>query len=330
MSKKSVNNRSLTLVDLDELSKEFRHTDLFEKTFKITLCPISIDPKKDYDWANGFKFVPLSATAIEQKIESAFLEARKQKSSVIVFPELTMPLKSLSKFMRMAGELDLVLIAGVEYMSDSNKNSRNGTIICIPTKKILHPSGQNYITFIQFKNFPAAEEKYWLDRNRYSYDAGLGLFIFKSKKWADFTVLTCSDYLSLTLRWMIQSEVQTVFVPSQNIDSPTYHHISETCLRDLHALSIVCNNSQLGSSFCYAPFYKKHERTIFMIEGKSKPEFHTFTISPSDFKEVQEKADSQFPFRRPDGADEKDWKKNQKNKTDFSKFKQLPPDWKYW
>ena len=104
----------------------------------------------------------------------------------------------------------------------------------------------------------------------------------------------------------------------------TYDHISETSIRDLHCLTIVCNNPEKGSSHCYAPYYDHRKRQIFKKIGISKPEYHTFKIDhPKKIKETQQKAPYKKPFRDPEN------KENTKGYP-FSEYKQLPPDWKFW
>ena len=117
--------------------------------------------------------------------------------------------------------------------------------------------------------------------------------------------------------------MQTVFVPAQNKDSMTYGHISETSIRDLHCVTIVCNNPKKGSSHCYAPYYDRRKRTVFKKIGVSTPEHHTFKIDPRKFRKTQQEADPLKPFREPLDLE------NNKN-NDFSKYKQLPPDWGAW
>ena len=173
------------------------------------------------------------------------------------------------------------------------------------------------------KNFPASKENHYLSKHGFKYQNGSGIFIFKSDFWGDFAVLTCSDFLSLGLRWILQREVQTVFIPAQNNDSVTYDHISETSIRDLHCITIVCNNPKKGSSHCYAPYYDRRKRQIFKKLGISTPEYHTFEIDPREFRKTQQEADPMKPFRNPENS------KNDE-KYPFSEYKQLPPDWKFW
>ena len=313
----------VNIVNLDLLSAEFEDQKLKDKPFKITIAPLHLNLKKDLDFSNGFKFKREKEKFIDLSIKGAIDEANRQEASILIFPELSIPKNYLSSYLKLASGHHIILIGGLEYFTDIRKNAYNSTIVSIPVKRSLNPGGREYFTFEQIKNFPASEENYHLTKYNFQYQNGSGVFIFKSNFWGDFAVLTCSDFLSLGLRWILQGEVQTVFVPAQNKDSVTYDHISETSIRDLHCLTIVCNNPEKGSSHCYAPYYDPSKRQVFKKIGISKPEYHTFKIDPKKLKKTQQEADPKKPFRDPEN------KKNDK-KHPFSEYKQLPPDWHFW
>lgn len=323
---KFINKKSfgVNIVNLDLLSTEFEDQKLKGKPFKITIAPLHLNLNKDLNFSNGFRFKNKSEKLIDLNIRGAIDEAVRQEASVLVFPELSIPRNYLRSYLKLASEHHIVLIGGLEYFTGIKKTAYNSTIVSIPVKRSLNPGGREYFTFEQMKNFPSSEETYHLSKHTFEYQKGTGIFIFKSDFWGDFAVLTCSDFLSLGLRWILQGEVQTVFVPAQNKDSVTYDHISETSIRDLHCLTIVCNNPERGSSHCYAPYYNHSKRQVFKKIGISKPEYHTFKIDhPKKFRKTQQEANPERPFRDLE---------SKKNNIDypFSEYKQLPPDWRFW
>ena len=312
----------VNIIDLDLFKQKW--TEKFgDKPFKVTVAPLYLDLKEDFDFNRGFKFKNQSEKRIDLNIRGAIDEAVRQESSILVFPEISLPRKYLSSYLKLASEHRIVLVGGLEYFSDIKKEAYNSTIVSIPVQRHLNPGGRKYFAFEQIKNFPSSEENYWLSKNNFKYQKGSGIFIFKSNFWGDFAVLTCSDFLSLGLRWILQGEVQTIFVPAQNKDSMTYNHISETSVRDLHCVTIVCNNPERGSSHCYAPYYDRSKRIIFKKIGVSKPEYHTFTVDYlKEFKKTQKEANPIQPFRNPDPENDGEYP--------YSKYKQLPPDWRFW
>lgn len=302
---------STCFVDLNILGDDFSKK---QNELLLTLCPIGMNKDKDFDEDRGLKFSAGVHERLDLRIESAINEAKKRGANVIVFPELTLPRKYLLRYLDMCGKRGLLLIAGIEYATDYSINCRNSTIISFPLNSKVDPYGRCYLAFEQDKHFPAAEEKQLLEKNGvYKYQPGKNLYIFSSKKFCNFAILTCSDFLSLRLRLKLQEKIQTVFVPAQNLDMTTYNHIAESSIRDLHCFAVVCNNQDIGGSFVYAPFRDRHRRTIFRKDGSTLPEFLTMKWSPSSIKKSQV-ADSQIPFKKDSGLEH---------------MKQTPPDWGY-
>lgn len=190
-----------------------------------------------------------------------------------------------------------------------------------------YPIKRSYAAYEQIKQYPAAAEKYSLEKCKPSvfYHPGNTLYIFKSERICNFAVLTCSDFLSLRLRLKLQEKIKLLFVPAQNTDATSYDHIAESSMRDLHCYAVVCNNQSKGSSFIYGPTYEKNNRISMKIEGKIVPEFATVEIFPKALKASQEH-DSQIPFRKDSSERNKEKKFGDWTLADL---KQTPPDWGY-
>jgi predicted amidohydrolase len=306
-------------IDLKVLGSPYVESD---KNLSLTLCPMSFNTDTDFSRDHGLSFPSGLHEKLDLKIESAINEARKQRASALVFPELCLPRRYLFRYLDRCAANELLLIAGVEYTCDHANFCRNSTIISFPVNAQRSPYAKNYIAFEQDKHFPAAEEKHQLEHNnKFKYKPGENLFVFKSKKYLNFSVLTCSDFLSIGLRFKLQNRIQTVFVPAQNPDTTSYNHIAESCIRDLHCFAVVCNNQQIGGSFVYAPFHDRNKRAVFRKDGASLPEFLTIKWEPHVVLPSQN-ADSQDPFR-PSLKEKNDWNPKLKD------MKQTPPDWGY-
>ncbi|OFZ16502.1 MAG: hypothetical protein A2X86_11945 [Bdellovibrionales bacterium GWA2_49_15] len=312
---KQFKSDGVTIINLNELGSPYQKK---ERGLLLTLCPISIDAEKDFDTDAGLAFAPGVHEKLDLRIESAINEAKKRGANAIVFPELCLPRRYLLRYLKMCASRGLLLIAGLEYSSDHSVKCRNSTIISIPIQNSDTLFGRKFIAFEQDKHFPAAREKEWLETGtQFRYQPGKNLFIFNSKRYLNFAILTCSDFLSMRLRLKLQERIQTVFVPAQNDDTTTYNHIAETCIRDLHCFAVVCNNQELGASFVFAPFYKKNRRVVFNKEGSTLPEFLTMKWNPSAVLKSQG-AESQTPFRPKDKATVN---------PVLAEMKQTPPDW---
>ncbi|KAA1265149.1 reverse transcriptase domain-containing protein [Leptospira interrogans] len=317
---------SITDVNFSHLIPLYSNT---KKEFKITIAPISYDLN---DFLNentlDFKNENVKKT-LKLKIDGAVEEAITRKSSLLVIPEMTLPTQYLNYFLTKVALNDIILIAGLEYFNDGNE-AQNITIISIPVNKFLNPLGRNYIVFNQVKNFPMAEEKEALLGSKLEYKSNNNIYIFKTNEWCNFSVLTCSDFLSLTLRRRLQKKIQTLIVPAQNYDNNTYESLANSCIRDLHCIAVICNNGSLSKSFTLAPFYKNEQRTVFEHAGLSYPEFHTFSIDPKEIKFVQENGRGDKPFRTGKNKKPNTSGYNKKESDILVKYKQLPPDWDYF
>ncbi|WP_036096679.1 reverse transcriptase domain-containing protein [Leptospira weilii] len=315
---------SISRVNFEKLDPLYSN---LRKDLKVTIAPISYILKETLN-ENTMDFKSDKVRKLLRiKIDAAIEEAISRKSSLLIIPEMTMPTKYLEYFLNKLAKHDIVFIAGMEYYNDGI-NAQNITIISIPVIKYLNPLGKNHLLFNQVKNFPMAEEMQELRNGNLNYKSNHNLYIFQTKFWSNFSVLTCSDFLSLTLRWKLQKKVQTIIIPAQNYDNSTYDALANACIRDLHCIAIICNNGALSKSFTYAPFYKEYNRSVIEHAGLSNPEFHTFKIFPEKIKFVQEVGRGDVPFRIGENKVPNPFYTG--NENTLSDFKQLPPDWNYF
>jgi hypothetical protein len=319
---------NVTRIHLDRLNNRYGFKKEVKERIRVTVAPINYKWGDTFDDKRGMKFKTNNAVQerLDYKIQAAIEEARRQKSSFLVIPELTLPRKYLQMYLRQCARHNIILVAGLEYENFDKTNMINSTIISFPVDRKKNPYSRDYIAFEQIKHFPAAKERTSLQKNKFEYYAGNNLFIFKSKKLCNFSVLTCSDFLSLRLRLKLQEIIQLLFVPAQNPDGTSYDHIAESSMRDLHCYTVICNNQSLGGSFIYGPMYAKRNRVSLKIEGKIVPEFATVEIAPN-FLFKSQKEDSQVPFRA--GEDTGYVKEKNFDEIEIKDLKQTPPDWGY-
>lgn len=292
------------------------------KRWNITLSPLGVK-STDYNSKEGLRFFSDTSERINIQVHTSLNEASKRKSSMLVFPELSIPRKYLFNYIKIASQKKMIFIGGLEYQSDNSRLSSNSTIICIPVNKDYDPFSRSFICFEQLKRYPAAIEQAELKAKKFTYKPGDTSFIFKSSKIGNFANLTCSDFLSLRLRLKVQEKIHFLIVPAQNPDNSTYDHLAQSCIRDLHCFSVICNSQAIGTSLVYGPYYDQTKRTLLKREGMSSPEFATINWSPLVL-ELSQRADSQKPFRK---KAKKKIKKSEELKV--SDLKQTPPDWGY-
>jgi len=309
----------VVLIDIaGERYKRFYEQIKVRKEVRVTLASVNI-PKSEFVEEAGLTFSDTFTNELDTKIQAAISEACKQKASIVVFPELTLPRRYLRRYLNDCAKNNLVLIAGVEYEITHPNKAKNVTIVSIPCSREENPFGYEYIGFEQPKRYPSAEENHSLKENGFEYVPGSTQYIFQISGFGRFAILTCSDFLSLRLRLKLQKEIQTLFVPAQTNDSTTYDHITQASIRELHCFTVVCNSPCQGSSFVYGPFYRDHERVVMKRVGRVVPEFCTVLFKPEELLASQ-RHPSLVPFR-------KDPKRIHPELTGLEKMKQTPPDW---
>jgi hypothetical protein len=285
----------------------------------VTLSPLDFDIDKDYVPENSYGHSPFTITELRRKIRQSLDHAIKSKSHFLVFPELCIPRQELKKLMEECGRNNIILIAGVEAKADSLKNYQNTTVISFPILKHKNPINLPYFAFFQHKNYPAPAEEFILKKNGYNYVNGKSIFLFESSKYGSFSVLTCSDFLSTTLRSGLKSKIQNLFVPAVNQDNSTYNATSESTMRELFCFCLICNNARKGSTTVMAPYNEPYMRNVFTLHGLSTPGFSTIELNVAEIKMLQELTPFDVASIKKD--------KTHKDHEVVSKFKQLPPDW---
>lgn len=313
-------------INLDEImGSTDKRFDLFkDEQIKVLISSIFIDIENDFDMNSYCRLKATSKERVHLEIRAALAFAKKHKCDIVCFPELTVPWDHISEYQDFCGENGLILIAGMEYEVLSATEIANATIISIPVDRRKNALGRSYHAVSQYKNFLSIKEidGFASHLKPINIMEGKELFVFRSSSVCNFSILTCSDFLSLENKYLIQGKVQSVFVPAMNYDNTTYHHVAQAAIRELYINCIICNNCYLGSSMVVAPFRKDHDRTIFSIEGHTIPSDHVVTIFPRVIEELQNAGTNKyFSFDKN--------KDNLSSKSDFAyqDFKQTPPDW---
>ena len=300
-------------------AKNYSYGDLSRNKTIITIASTAFDIEKDWIPKNNFGHSEKTVIDLKKKIHQAITHAIKTRSNILIFPELCIPKKELINLLTKAASHNIVVIAGLETCTDSLKKYRNSTVISFPISPRLNAIPQNYVAYYQHKNYPAASEEHGLKIEGYEYVSGKSIFLFKDSPFGDFSVLTCSDFLTTSFKYYLKGKIQSLFIPAINKDNNTYSAVSESSARELYCYCIVCNNSEKGSSHVIGPYNKPHKRLIYSIHGKSSPSIGTIQIDIDSLKSMQ----SLTPIAIEEIRQDKDHTLFQL----VDDFKQLPPDW---
>lgn len=289
-----------------------------DKVF-VTLGHVDFDIDKDYNPENSYGHSARTIVELSKKINQSLNQAIKTRSTFLVFPELCIPRKELRSLLEKSSLHGITVIAGIEARADSEKMYRNTTVISIPVKKQISILGKSYLAFYQYKNYPAAVEDYLLSQKGFQYVQGTAIYWIVSKALGSFSVLTCSDFLATSIKAILKTKVQLLFVPAVNHDNSTYNVIAESCIRELFCCCIICNNSRKGASLVMMPFKEPHARLVLSSHGLSSPGYSTININLSDIEKMQSLTPRSVEQARHNPLDT--------NHKLVKLFKQLPPDW---
>lgn len=316
----------ITTIDLDFFDRNLGGADRGFKgpRIKLFVANLEVDVEKSFDNRDNFRFFSRAKIKVHREIMKALHTASKERCDVVCFPELTVPLSKLQTYLSYCGKNNLILVAGTEYYDLTLDRVVNPSVISFPTSTQVNPLNKSYHAYIQFKNFISIKEI--SEFKKYSPNLtiveGKEIYVFKDKTVDNFSVLSCSDFLSLEIKYLLQGLVQTLYVPAMNFDNTTYHHAAQSAIRELYCICVICNNSFMGGSLVCHPHRSEWKRTLLRIEGSSYPKGHSLEISPKVITELQLLSfDREFHFEdhpRPLDSD---------SAVEVKDFKQPPPDW---
>lgn len=229
-----------------------------------------------------------------EKFFKALNVASKENADFLIFPELFMPSDYVNKYVSTSSQKhSIIIIGGMEWNHHQTINGkkyiRNQGFISLPI--VNDNSSQNYYTkaHVLFfsKLYPAPTEMEYLSKNGYYFENGNKVFLFSSKKFGNWAILICIDYLNLPIQVLLQGKIQTLFVIAYNKDVEYYYSLSDSLHRILLCNIVVCNTGVFGGSHAYTPLRKKHLRNVFQTRGNDVNTAVTIELPIKQLKEEQ-------------------------------------------
>lgn len=200
---------------------------------KISLCQIHCPSESESTKAFRFR----SPKHQEKKILECLTSIKDSK--VVIFPEFSIPERTLQKLTDKAKEKQVYIIGGMEY----DRWLRN---ICI----VIPPEGQCYR---MAKLNPSKYEEKYLQKHSLEMRRGEYINCFINSGFGDFAILICYDYTSQNLIQELRGKIDILFVIANNPDVATF---SQKALSDCftnYCYIVVCNNARYGGSGVYGP-----------------------------------------------------------------------------
>lgn len=189
---------------------------------------------------------------------------RKPKCDLIIFPELSIPIKYISFMIKQSRRFNIGMVFGAEHITIRDI-TYNLVFTILPTN--LNNQSTNIVLKARNKNHYSPKEKQIIE----SY----GMLLSESKKclyniftWRNciFTVFNCYELSDIQHRGLFREKIDLLIDVSWNQDTPYYSNILESAVRDIHCYAVNVNTSQFGDSRILLP--KKTElKNLVQITG---------------------------------------------------------------
>lgn len=205
--------------------------------------------------------------------------ASKIKVQYVVFPELSLPSKWFEQIALKLRVSGISLIAGVEYIHESDNKVRN-QVWC----SLLHDGcGFPQISVYKFEKSRAAlhEADELLRRANQTLTSNVlaGHPDIKpivrhgdldAKRTLDFSAVICSELTNVDYLSQLRGRIDVLFVPSWNQDADVFSSIVESAAYDIHTYVVQCNDRAYGDTRIRAPAKERYNRDVVKIKGGEK------------------------------------------------------------
>lgn len=176
-------------------------------------------------------------------------EAIRGKCSILVFPELSIPLEIFGLLAYMAKKSRMIIIGGLEYLHLKGVIG-NFSFALLPFydghKNDVRPilRAKSHYAPVEIKTFS---------------EIGAGQFWTSSKNFIvrykniSFSIFNCYELADIKMREQLKGEIDLLVAIEYNKDVPYYSNIVESTVRDLHCFVAQVNAGEYGDSRLTAP-----------------------------------------------------------------------------
>lgn len=216
------------------------------------------------DLRNNLLLNPNISSKRLEMISQILNTAVKEKSDIIIFPEVSVPYTLLPAFADFSRRNNVAIICGVEHVVNPKKYAFNFIATILPFSMGKYTS--TLIT-LRLKNHYAPAEISLIDSlelkiphlSKPSYD----LFV-----WEDvyFTCYNCFELTNIIHRGIFKSHIDLLIACEHNPDINYFADIVESVTRDVHCYVAQVNHSEYGDSRVLVPC-KTEKKDIVKIKG---------------------------------------------------------------
>jgi predicted amidohydrolase len=197
---------------------------------------------------------------------------------LIVFPELSVPTKSIRTLCRFVRQTRTLVLAGLELRHAANgAHQLNELMWIVP----LDDDGQNLAVLLQGKIHVTPQEKKLHPPILEANPAIVWRIIGAKGRLA---AINCYEFTDLLIRDLLRGRVEALVVAANNQDVTTFDNLVESTHYDLFSHVILVNAEKFGGSAVRAPYRELWHRRIFDIHGSNLFAVNVCSLNLQDFR----------------------------------------------
>ncbi len=198
------------------------------------------------------------------------------KPSIIILPELTLPLGYIKKLEKLSLFSNSIIICGLDFINSFPNYVENKCVVIIPNNwnstKMSFKTTSNYFGKTFLSDF---EEEQIFNQKPPLNKIGLpdfSMYIIESGNLGKLGIAICSDFYDLERFVVYRGKIQHLVIIAHNQDTESFYFLTEAISRLVFCNVIICNCGEEGDSIGFSPYKDNYKRYVYRHKGK-----HLFT-----------------------------------------------------
>lgn len=229
-------------------------------------------------------------------------EPKSRKPQIVLLPEFSLPLDRKGDLARIATKLNIVIIAGKDFIQTGSK-VRNEAAIIIPNNWNTVKKSYKTRTVLFGKRFFSNEEKMYFEKRNVDESPTPYIHLIDAGVYGNIGVAICADFFDIERFVVYKGKIQHLFIIAYNKDINSFYFLAEAISRLVYCNVVICNTGHYGGSLAFSPYKDSHKRNILKLEGKDMFNTHIITLPVSSLKACQDENDpkilSESEFKSP-------------------------------
>lgn len=277
-----------------------RKGTIMEDFLKIGLIQTNIN--KHIAWEDGrIKMARSCQIDAWNQIHDGFKHFQKQNSkpSIIVLPELSVPLRYKKQLINLSKLTGIATIAGLDFQTENDDHIKNQGIFIVPnnwpnsTKSYKASTinfGKRILSHEETKHMESCSKKGY----KYPY-----IPIFHCGPLGYIGIAICSDIFDIERFILYRGLIHHFIILAYNKDANTFYHFAETIARLVYCNVIICNTGYYGDSIVVSPYKEAYDRTIYRHQGQQLASCQTVSVPVHNLDQAQSSRHASFKSKPP-------------------------------